>query len=243
MGATNSVPDEPELAALYDRFLLRVWTDNVEEALFGELFRRGWHLERDRIARGYEVNLANITTTEDLRHLYGTLDRIDLSQAAQPYREVVRRIRAEGILLSDRRVIKLLKLIAASALRHKREQANPGDFWVLRHVWNDPEQIPNLQTIVDPYVEAFEGETWSAERALSAVKEDVDFLDSRRADLRTDTDYADFLQQLESLRRELIRHSAATDRAPEEQQAVHRELLERITGMIDDLMKLLANNL
>ncbi len=243
VGATNAAPDEPELAALYDRFLLRVWTDNVEESLFGELFQRGWKLEQKRIARGYGVSLANITTTGALRSLYQALEQVDLSPVAQPYREVVRRIRAEGIQLSDRRVIKLLKLVAASALRHQRQTANPGDFWVLRHVWNDPEQIPHLQTIVDPYVQEFEGETWSAERPLSTIKDDLDFLATRRADLKTDTDYADFLQQLESLRRELLHHSAAIDQAPPDHQALHQTLSKRITTLIDELMKLLEQNL
>ena len=180
---------------------------------------------------------------DDLRTLYRALRRVDLSPVDQPYREAVRRIRAEGIQLSDRRVIKLLKLIASSALRHKREVANPGDFWVLRHVWNDPEQIPNLQTIIDPYVEAFEGEAWSPERSLPAIADDLDLLEARRRDLRTDTDYADFLQQLESLRRELLRHSAATDKAPEEAQEQHRDLIERIAKAIDGLIKLLDESL
>ncbi len=238
IGATNTVPDEPELAALYDRFLMRVWTDNVEESRFTELFQRGWKLERDRIAGGYDFHLANITTTDDLRALYRALEGIDLSPVDQPYRAVVRQIRAEGIQLSDRRVIKLLKLIAASALRRKRDAANPSDFWVLRHAWNDPEQIPNLQTIVNPYVEAFEGDV-RAERSLANIEDDIDLLDARRGDLRTDTDYADFLQQLEGLRRELLHHSAGVEKAPAEDQAQHQTLMERITTQIDGLIKLL----
>ena len=59
IGATNEVPDDQELSALYDRFLLRVWTDNVEESLFPELFQRGWKLERERMAGGYGLKLAN----------------------------------------------------------------------------------------------------------------------------------------------------------------------------------------
>jgi len=239
VGATNSVPDQPELAALYDRFLLRFWTDNVEESLFTELFHRGWKLEQDRIDEGYGLSITNITTTEALRTLHKNLKQTDMSQVVQPYREVVRRIRAEGIQLSDRRMVKLLKLIAASALRHKREQANPGDFWVLRHVWSDPDQIPHLQTIVDSYTEGYEGDAWRAERSLSDIEDEINLLNERQKELSHDTDYADFLQQLESIRRQLIRHSSGTDKASDEDKAVYERLMERVTGMIDGLIQML----
>ena len=243
VGATNVVPDDPELAALYDRFLLRAWTDNVEETLFGDLFVRGWKLECDRILKGYGMRQSNLLNTEALCALYGTLAEVDLSPIRREYREIVRRIRSEGVQLSDRRVVKLLKLVAASALRHKRLEANPGDFWVLRHVWNDPEQIPNLQSIVDPYVEAHQGESWSPERRLSDIADDLGRLEMQRASLRNDTDYLDFLQQLENLRKELLRHSAGSEKAPEEARQQQQALLQRITTLVDGVMKILEENL
>lgn len=239
IGATNSVPDDVELQALYDRFLLRVWTDNVEETLFDRLFASGWKLERDRILGGFGLRLTNVTSTDNLRELNKAVAEIDLSAVAQPYREVVRRLRAEGIQLSDRRTVKLLKLVAASALRHKRTSANPGDFWILRHIWNDPEQIPQVQTIVNPYVQEYEGDTWSAERTLNDIKGDIEFLGRQRERLKTDTDYVDFLQQLESLRRELFRHSSGSKDAPIPDVAMREELQKGITAQIDSLMSLL----
>jgi MoxR-like ATPase len=242
VGATNSVPDDAELAALYDRFLLRVWTDNVEETLFPDLFARGWNLEKQRIAQGYGMSLVNLITTDALRRLHAALEGVDLEPVARPYREAVRRIRAEGIHLSDRRVIKVLKLIAASALRHKRAKANPGDFWVLRHVWNDPEQIPHLQAIVDPYVQEYEGESWSAERSLDAIAEDLGALEGRRDDVQTDADLADFLQQAEGCRRELLRHSSGGPDGVAD-GARRQALLDRITAQIDALMQRLGEDL
>jgi len=243
IGATNAVPDDVELAALYDRFLLRVWTDNVEESRFDELFSRGWKLEHRRLMEGYDLRLANVTTTGALRKLNKALADVDLGPIARPYREIIRRLRAEGVEVSDRRLVKLLRLIAASALRKKRQAANPGDFWVLRHVWNDVEQIPHLQTIVNPYVEAFEGDTWSAERSLDDVQADLGLLDSQQVRLKTDTDYIDFLQQLESLRKELLRHSAGGAEAPDEDRAKHDAQLNQITALIEGVMKLLKESL
>lgn len=241
VGATNSIPTDDDLAALYDRFLLRFWTDNVEESRFSELFQRGWSLEQDRIAAGYGVRVNNITTIETLRQLYAALEEVDMSEVAAPYRAIIRQIRAEGIHVSDRRVIKLLKLIAASAIRHKRYVATPADFWLLRHVWNDPEQIPHLQAIVDPYVTAAGGETWRAERTLTNIEDDLAILSMRQDGLRTDIDFTDYLQQLESLRRELLPHSTAADGS--EAAARHSRLQQQITERIESVLGMLENNL
>ncbi len=100
-----------------------------------------------------------------------------------------------------------------------------------------------MQTIVNPYVEAFAGATYSAERLLSAIMEDLDFLASRREELRTDIDYADFLQQLEALRKELQPHSAGDEKAAAEDRAKRDKLLQRIEDMIDGIMQTLENTL
>ncbi len=230
IGATNEAPDDPSLSALYDRFLVRIWSDNVEEARFDELFRLGWKLEKERIRAGYKVVLGNVTTTDKMREIYQALDEVRLDNVGRDYREVVRRIRAEGIELSDRRVIKMLKLIAASALRRKTLEVNTGDFWVLKHIWNDPDQIPHLQTIIDPYLEGYEEGQWSAERDLETIEGDINVLAARQKALKTDADYADFLHQTERLRRELLSHSDDEGKKP---------LLEQLRELIEAAMKLL----
>jgi MoxR-like ATPase len=71
------------------------------------------------------------------------------------YKGLVFQIRSEGLGLSDRRVVKMLKLFAASAVFDGREQVNDADFFVLRHVWNTPEQQDILQEIVGPIIDAW----------------------------------------------------------------------------------------
>jgi len=233
IGATNEIPDDTTLAALFDRFLVRMWTDNVEEAKFGELFTRGWSLERTRIRQGYTLELDNIITTDSLRMLYGALNEIDMDKIANSYREVVRRIRAEGIELSDRRVIKLLKLIAASALRRRRNEATPSDFWVLKHVWSSPEQIPHLENIIEPYLDQYEESFFSAERNLETIDGDLNLLVSRQKKIKTDADYADVLHESRRRREELYRHSNEEGK---------KSMLSRVETLIDQTMRLLENS-
>jgi MoxR-like ATPase len=52
------------------------------------------------------------------------------------------------VTLSDRRVIRGLRLVAAAALRAERVRAEPGDLWPLAHFWSDPAHAPVVQEAV-----------------------------------------------------------------------------------------------
>jgi MoxR-like ATPase len=71
------------------------------------------------------------------------------------YKSMVFQIRAEGVSLSDRRVVKLLKVMAASAFFDGRAQADVSDLFVLKHVWNTLEQAEILDGIVAPVLEGW----------------------------------------------------------------------------------------
>ena len=70
------------------------------------------------------------------------------------YKGLAFQIRAEGVTLSDRRVVKLLKLFAASAYLDGRDRPDASDFFVLKHVWNNEEQAQILDAIVTPVLDA-----------------------------------------------------------------------------------------
>ena len=55
---------------------------------------------------------------------------------------------------SDRRVVKLLKMFAASAYLDGRTQPDASDLFVLKHVWNSEDQAQILEAIVTPVLEA-----------------------------------------------------------------------------------------
>jgi MoxR-like ATPase len=228
IGATNEIPDDTTLAALYDRFLVRMWTDNVDDSRFGDLLGKGWDLEKDRIQQGYQIKVKASVSTDALANVHRALEHVNLDPVLNRYHEVIRRIRSEGIEISDRRAIKLLKLIGSSGLLRQSLEANTGDFWVLAHTWNNPEQIPHLQAIIEPYLEGYDHHGWTAERDLKELDGEINVLHGAQVRLRTDADYKDFLQQSERLRQELFRHS---------DQDNARKLRDRLEGLIESAMK------
>src|SRR5262249_15672620 len=74
------------------------------------------------------------------------------------YKGLIFQIRSEGITVSDRRVIKLTKLFAASALLDGRPAPDEGDFFVLKHILNNLGRAGLREEIVNPGVEGWRRE-------------------------------------------------------------------------------------
>jgi len=153
-GASNEVPGDESLHALYDRFLLRIRSDNLEAYHFNELLLRGIQQEATRLLGRKR---ASLVAGHELQALASELaPRLEFSEEfLSSYKGLIFQIRAEGVSVSDRRIVKLLKLFAASALLDGRERADAGDLFVLKHIWNSEDQAPIVAGLVEPVVEAF----------------------------------------------------------------------------------------
>ncbi|EDM77563.1 possible ATPase [Plesiocystis pacifica SIR-1] len=157
--ASNEVPNDDALSALFDRFLLRVRVDYLDSYQFRGLLQKGAALEaaalEQRDSAGAELPKASVSASDlvAVQRQFGRLLETMDEEFLATYKGLVFQIRSEGINLSDRRVVKMLKLFAASAVFDGREQVNDADFFVLRHVWNTPEQQDILQEIVGPILD------------------------------------------------------------------------------------------
>jgi MoxR-like ATPase len=169
--ASNHLPDDDALRALFDRFLLRCHVKNLKPEVMPQLLRAGWALETAP-APSAEV------TSADLAALSGQLYQADLSGVLEPYTEAVFKVRDLGIAFSDRRAVKVLKLLAASALLCGRRSPDASDLWVLRYVWDREEQIEPLAALVNGLLEQHGG---GAERhPLARVEAEPDGEDLAR---------------------------------------------------------------
>jgi MoxR-like ATPase len=178
--ASNHLPEDEALRALFDRFLLRCHVENLKREAMPQLLAAGWALER---LNGTETTLS----AAELQALAQQVYDVDLSPVTELYADVVFKVRDLGIAFTDRRSIKVLKLLAASALLCGRTQATPSDLWVLRYVWDREEQIGPLAALVNGILKQYGGE--GPAHPLAAPPEHVD-----------DEDVA---RQLEALEREL----------------------------------------
>lgn len=148
--ASNSLPDDDALQALFDRFLVRCRVEPLPRASLPSLLAAGWALERGDAP----PTPAEGPTADDLRELSRRARDVDLSAVTDAYADAVLKVRDLGVALTDRRAVKLLKLLAASAVLCDRDAANISDLWVLRYVWDREEQIAPLAALVAGLLEA-----------------------------------------------------------------------------------------
>lgn len=147
VGASNVLPEDESLNALLDRFLIRIKCDYVEPDLLHQVLIAGWKLE------GAATKEVPTILADDIRELQLLCRKIDLTGIRNEYVDIIHSLRNTGIKVSDRRAVKLQNLIAASALMCGRTEAIVSDFWVLKYIWDNEEQIEILEGIINKIIE------------------------------------------------------------------------------------------
>jgi MoxR-like ATPase len=147
VGASNLIPEDESLNALLDRFLIRIKCDYVEPDLLHQVLLAGWKLESSASAEIPTIS------ADEVRELQKGCRQIDLSTTRNQYVDIIHSLRNTGIKVSDRRAVKLQNLIAASALICGRKESIVSDFWVLKYIWDNEEQIEILEGIINKIIE------------------------------------------------------------------------------------------
>lgn len=147
IGASNHLPEDSALGALFDRFLVRVRCDNVEPDQLSQVLTAGWKMDVKR------EQTQGTMSIDEIRSLQNSLAQADFSQVQSDYVALIHRMRKAGIDVSDRRAVKLQRLLAASAILSGRLKVNRTDFWILRSIWHTEEQIEILASLVNDALE------------------------------------------------------------------------------------------
>jgi MoxR-like ATPase len=138
-GASNELPDGPELEAVLDRFLLR--------------FDVGYLIRDSAIRTILKAGEPNISTRLDMKALQQAqwaATQVKLGDDTMDALLAIRdACRTEGISMSDRRWKKSLKVVRAVAYMGGEKAASPEDLYVLTDaVWRDPKDRAKVARVV-----------------------------------------------------------------------------------------------
>ena len=136
-GASNELPEDDELMALYDRFLVRFVVNYIAED-----FRFLRMLESQKAPERTTLAFAELTEIQQQAR--------DVSIPSHVYRSIAdirRELNKKSIQASDRRYRQTLSLLQAHAFLEGRREVIEQDLFFLEHVlWRDPgehEQVRN----------------------------------------------------------------------------------------------------
>ncbi|RQP22491.1 AAA family ATPase [Piscinibacter terrae] len=126
VGAANGLPEDEALAAFGDRFLLHLFIEAVPDHQLEAMLAGGWQSDQQRVEP--QAGMAHLDV---LCHAV-KLANLDIARPALA--SAIRQLRQAGIQLSDRRIVKAQRLIAAAAVLAGRVQATQADLWPLLYV-------------------------------------------------------------------------------------------------------------
>jgi MoxR-like ATPase len=123
VGAANRLPEDEQLAAFADRFLVRAFVEPIGDSGLEDLLASGWAL--DAAGEGATATLSQ------LDQLGQAARRMELAPLRSTLAHAIRLLRGAGIELSDRRMVRSQRLIAGAAALAGRTTASEADLWPL----------------------------------------------------------------------------------------------------------------
>lgn len=225
VGASNILPEDPWLRAFADRFILRLELQPTPDDNLDDLLDLGWELERERIeaVRQDAGRLKAMVNMEELRLLHIQMLQVDLKEVRAQYANLIRDFRRDGVDLSDRRVVRGLKLVAGAALLRGGEKAAPADLWPLQYLWARPEEGEILRGTVRRHLAEAGESVLSTDRPVDDILLDLEAFESQEPALVTEAAWVAHVSQLNTLRKELLSgHRGDTQARARVEEAIRR---------------------
>lgn len=144
IGASNELPEDGNLSALYDRFLFRQYVEPVSKSGFKQLLTMQ--------STEHELSVEQLSYDE-LKYIQQHAKKTELSAEVLQFLMELRKWCAENqIQVSDRRWRKIVGMLQVSAYTNGQSQVTIWDCWLVQHcLWEKPEQIELVAGMYEQY--------------------------------------------------------------------------------------------
>ena len=148
-GASNELPEDDELQALYDRFLLRFVVGYIADD-----FRFLRMLQSKPGATRTMLSLAELQSVQEAAHGVAVPQHVFRSLA-----DIRRELGRKQIVASDRRYHQAVGLLQAHAYLHDRDTVAEDDIFFLDNVlWHDPNERNEVRATIHQLLRGYEDE-------------------------------------------------------------------------------------
>lgn len=146
-GASNELPEDDELLALYDRFLLRFVVGYINED-----FRFLKMLQTKEPAERTTLSL------KELRQMQADVQAVPIPTIVlRGLADIRRELRKKNLIASDRRYRQSLSLLQALAYLHGQPAVIESDLFFLEHIlWKDPGEQGEVKNVIHGLIHGYE---------------------------------------------------------------------------------------
>lgn len=197
VAASNEIPEEGSgLEAIWDRFILRVISESVKDE--HNFYKMLNGVQDDKI----NIKAKDLITAEVYSQWQDEIRKVQIPQEIMLYLTQLRKILSQkgenttNIYVSDRRWVKVARLLRTSAFLNDRETVDWPDLVLLRHcLWNKVQDIPFIANSV------FTARIYKEIQELDTISEQLNTIKQKRVWVNTynkGKEYADS-QRIKSL--------------------------------------------
>lgn len=173
IGASNALPTDEALNAFADRFLLRAFVEPLPDSLLEDLLA------------SKPKPLHAMASLADLQSCIDAANQVDLTRIRTVYAQCIRLLRHAGVELTDRRLVRMQRLISAAAALDGRAVAEPEDLWPIVFALPTADAQALGRTVLKQQLEAARSESLpvAAEEATKGRAARAKLLEERAAQL------------------------------------------------------------
>jgi MoxR-like ATPase len=224
-GASNELPEDDELLALYDRFLLRFVVNYIaEDYRFLRMLESG--------APGERTSL----TLDELRRMQAEAKALPIpNYIYRAIADIRRELKRKNLEASDRRYRQALNLLQAHAYLSGQQEVKESDLHFLEHVlWRDPQEQAEVRATIRELLLGYEEEIKellyeSREVRDSALRPWGTSEERARALVEVHTKLKNILQRVDQIMDKAKQMGRPLDRAgaiKEEIQGIQKDMLK-----------------
>jgi MoxR-like ATPase len=163
--SSNEIPTSEELAAVYDRFVLRYHAGRIQQDTN----------MKDLMQNGIKLNLPSMSITQ-LNEEQKKAAALKISEEVTDKLLTIRReVQEQGFYVSDRKWMQSIEVIRAFAYLRGHEEVEEGDLEILENIlWHSPEQKKDVRKIVQKHCNPLGEKILKIMDALADIRQNMD---------------------------------------------------------------------
>lgn len=171
--ASNELPEDESLDALYDRLVFRMWVDYISDQSNKQKMFEGYLANRNGAS---SLNARTTITLDEIQALQEKAKEVSINNTVlKSFISLLNILSKKGIVISDRRQNECLKVMQGNAILQDRTMVTVDDLESLIHIlWKDKSDIDLIREEINKIANPYDDKLAEFTRKFNEIKTDLE---------------------------------------------------------------------